>query len=121
MTVRKNFHDTSQGLLNPGFMQEKVQKGNFLKKPFLFNVKIVYTIRWRLFATPDTTWWLDLTLKKNTYHSMDPIAEIIYFKVSLQPPYSINSKKKNPLLLGNNEYHDICYFQMRKKTSLMHT
>ena len=30
---------------------------------------------------------------------MDPIAEIIYFKVSLQPPYSINSKKKkNPLL-----------------------
>ena len=23
---------------------------------FLFNVKIVYTARWRLFATPDTPW-----------------------------------------------------------------
>ena len=23
---------------------------------FLFNMKIVYTARWRLFATPDTPW-----------------------------------------------------------------
>ena len=27
---RKKFHNMSQGLPNPGFMQEKVQKGNFL-------------------------------------------------------------------------------------------
>jgi hypothetical protein len=31
--TNKNFHNMSQGLLNPGFMQEKVQKGDFLKKP----------------------------------------------------------------------------------------
>ena len=33
MTIRKNFHNMSQGPPNPGFMQEKVQKGDFLKKP----------------------------------------------------------------------------------------
>ena len=27
------FHNMSQGLPNPGFTQEKVQKGDFLKKP----------------------------------------------------------------------------------------
>ena len=31
-TIRKNIHNMSQGLPNPLFMQEKVQKGNFLKK-----------------------------------------------------------------------------------------
>ena len=30
---KKNIHKTSQGWPNPGFMQEKVQKGDFLKKP----------------------------------------------------------------------------------------
>ena len=30
---KKFFHNMSQGLPNPGFMQEKVQKGDFLKKP----------------------------------------------------------------------------------------
>ena len=29
----KNVHNMSQGLPNPWFMQEKVQKGDFLKKP----------------------------------------------------------------------------------------
>ena len=29
---RKNVHDMSQGWPNPGFMQKKVQKGDFLKK-----------------------------------------------------------------------------------------
>jgi hypothetical protein len=29
---KKNIHSMSQGLLNPGFMQGKVQKGDFLKK-----------------------------------------------------------------------------------------
>ena len=30
---RKNIHNMPQGPPNPGFMQEKVQKGDFLKKP----------------------------------------------------------------------------------------
>ena len=33
MPIRKNIHNISQGPPNPGFMQEKVQKGDFLKKP----------------------------------------------------------------------------------------
>ena len=33
MAIRKNIHNMSQGSLNQGFMQEKVQKGDFLKKP----------------------------------------------------------------------------------------
>ena len=32
MATRKNIHDLSKGPPNPGFMQEKVQKGDFLKK-----------------------------------------------------------------------------------------
>ena len=31
--LRKNIHNMPQGPSNPGFMQEKVQKGDFLKKP----------------------------------------------------------------------------------------
>jgi hypothetical protein len=30
MAIRIFFHNMSQGLPNPGFMQEKVQKGDFL-------------------------------------------------------------------------------------------
>ena len=30
---KKKNHNMSQGPPNPGFMQEKVQKGDFLKKP----------------------------------------------------------------------------------------
>jgi hypothetical protein len=33
MPVIKNIHNMPQGPQNPGFMQEKVQKGDFLKKP----------------------------------------------------------------------------------------
>ena len=33
MAIRKNIHNMPQGLPNPGFMQGKVQKGDFLKKP----------------------------------------------------------------------------------------
>ena len=33
MPIRKNIHNMPQGLPNPGFKQEKVQKGYFLKKP----------------------------------------------------------------------------------------
>ena len=32
MTITKNIHNLSPGLPNPGFMQQKVQKGDFLKK-----------------------------------------------------------------------------------------
>ena len=32
MGIRKNTHNLSQGPPNPGFIQEKVQKGDFLKK-----------------------------------------------------------------------------------------
>ena len=32
MATRKNIHNLSKGPPNPGFMQEKVQKGDFLKK-----------------------------------------------------------------------------------------
>ena len=32
MGIRKNIHNLSKGTPNPGFMQEKVQKGDFLKK-----------------------------------------------------------------------------------------
>ena len=32
MATRKNIHNLSKGKPNPGFMQEKEQKGDFLKK-----------------------------------------------------------------------------------------
>ena len=32
MAIRKIFYNMSQGPANPGFMQEKVQKGDFQKK-----------------------------------------------------------------------------------------
>ena len=32
MGIRKNIHNLTKGPPNPGFMQEKVQKGDFLKK-----------------------------------------------------------------------------------------
>ena len=32
MAIIKNIHNMLQGLPNSGFMQEKVQKGDFLKK-----------------------------------------------------------------------------------------
>jgi hypothetical protein len=31
--IRKNIHNMSQSLPNPGFMKEKVQERDFLKKP----------------------------------------------------------------------------------------
>ena len=35
MGIRKFFRNMSQGLPNPGFMQEKVQKGDFLWSPMM--------------------------------------------------------------------------------------
>ena len=34
MPIGLNIHNMSQGPPDPGFMQEKVQKGDFLKQPF---------------------------------------------------------------------------------------
>ena len=36
----------TQGLPNPGFMQEKVQKGDFLKKNPHGNWKIIFVLGW---------------------------------------------------------------------------
>jgi hypothetical protein len=33
LAIRNNIHNMPQGPPNPGIMQEKVQKGDFLKKP----------------------------------------------------------------------------------------
>ena len=48
--IRKNIHNMSQGPPNPGFMQKKVQKGDFLKKPsrelnFLFCFRFLWISR----------------------------------------------------------------------------
>ena len=44
MAIRNNIPNLSQGPPNPGFMQEKVQKGNFLKKD-LQELKFLYSFR----------------------------------------------------------------------------
>ena len=44
MAIRKNIHNLSQGQPNPGFMQEKVQKGDFLKKE-LRELKLLFCYR----------------------------------------------------------------------------
>ena len=41
MAIRKNIHNWPQGPPNPGFMQEKVQKGDFLKKPWRIDFFVV--------------------------------------------------------------------------------
>ena len=53
MATRKNIHNLSKGPPNPGFMQEKVQKGDFLKKDsrelnffFLFQVPMNLPKAW---------------------------------------------------------------------------
>ena len=43
MTIRKNIPNLSQGPPNQGFMQEKVQKGDFLKKTGK-NWKIIFVL-----------------------------------------------------------------------------
>ena len=48
---RKNIHNMPQGPPNPGFMQEKVQKGDFLKKPsrelkFFCCFRFLWISRW---------------------------------------------------------------------------
>ena len=43
MPLRKNILSMPQGPPNPGFMQEKVQKGDFLKKP-LRELKLFFVL-----------------------------------------------------------------------------
>jgi hypothetical protein len=38
MAIRKNIHNMSKSPPNPGFMQEKVQKGDFLKKNLMRSI-----------------------------------------------------------------------------------
>ena len=42
--------------LCPGYKTSKNWSKPIKWCSFLFNMKIVYTARWRLFATPDTPW-----------------------------------------------------------------
>ena len=64
MAIRTNIHNTSQGLPNPGFIQEKGQKGDFLKKiPLILHLltcfecfRIVNTIQYEWTARMGTTW-----------------------------------------------------------------
>jgi hypothetical protein len=44
MPIRINIHNMPQGPPNPGFMQEKVEKGDFLKKP-LQELNLFYCFR----------------------------------------------------------------------------
>ena len=69
MPIRTNIHNMPQGPPNPGFMQEKVQKGDFLKKP-LRELKFVCCFRFlRISRRPGTlNWkWLVFLLSKILY------------------------------------------------------
>ena len=57
MPIRKNIYNMPQGPPNPGFMQEKVQKGDFLKKP-LRELKFFCCFRFLwIFRRPGTLNW----------------------------------------------------------------
>ena len=73
---RKNIHNMPQGPSNPRFMQEKVQKGDFLKKPsrelkffccfrFLWVSRRPGTLNWK---------WLVFLLSKILYKKCDRCA-----------------------------------------------
>ena len=53
MTIRKNSHNMSQGPPNPGFMQEKVKRGDFLKKA-LMGIEKSFFFQDRM--NPSNTW-----------------------------------------------------------------
>ena len=44
IAIRKNTHNMSQDPPNPGFMQEKVQKGDFLKKKALMGIEKIFFV-----------------------------------------------------------------------------
>ena len=75
MGIRKNIHNLSQGPPNPGFMQEKVQKGDFLKKDSresnFFSCFRFLWISWR----PGTLNWEQVFfwLSKNQYSQYEYI------------------------------------------------
>ena len=67
MAIGKNIHNMPQGLPNPWFMQEKVQKGDFLKKPS-WELKIFRCFRflWISWRPGRLNWkWLVFLLSKN--------------------------------------------------------
>ena len=112
---RKNIHNMSQGPPNPGFMQEKVQKGDFLKKPsreliFFCCFRFLW-ISWR----PGTLkWkWLVFLLSKILYKKCDMFASVclsVYANptgqwfVSPRNPCRFSSKRIKCILLGGTSH-----------------
>ena len=66
---RKNIHNMPQGLPNPGFMQGKVQKGDFLKKPsWELNFFCCFRLPWISRRPGTLNWkWLVFLLSKILY------------------------------------------------------
>ena len=66
---RKNIHNMPQGPPNPGFMQEKVQKGDFLKKPSReLNFFCCFRFLWISRRPGTLNWkWLVFLLSKILY------------------------------------------------------
>ena len=60
MAVRKNIYNMPQGPPNPGFMQKKVQKGDFLKKDSrelkIFSQLVPGYAKSRIYAGKSTKW-----------------------------------------------------------------
>ena len=73
MAIRKNIHNLSQGPPNPGFMQKKVQKGDFLKKPSR-ELKNYFCFRFLWISRrPGTLYWKRVFFwsSKNLYKQCD--------------------------------------------------
>ena len=73
MGIRKNIHNLSQVPPNPGFIQEKVQKGDFLKKD-LRELKFFSCFRflWISWRPGMLNWeWLVFLPSKNQYRNCD--------------------------------------------------
>ena len=72
---RKNIHNMPQGPPNPGFMQEKVQKGDFLKKPSR-ELKFFGCFRFLWISQRPGTLnlkWLVFWPSKNLYNQCDQV------------------------------------------------
>ena len=87
MPIRKNIHNMPQGLPNPGFMQEKVQKGDFLKKPS-WELKFFCCFRFLwIYQRPGTlNWkWLVFLLSKILYMKCGMWAKVFQFRYLMTP------------------------------------
>ena len=95
MGIRKNIHNLSQVLPNPGFMQEKVQKGDFLKKDsgelFFFSC---FRFLW-ISRRPRTLNWERVVFlpSKNTYRKCANVCLIHpgYMKTSYMMQFTIQN------------------------------